>query len=436
MENFLVLNYTAKGYIMALYVFGMIILLIALIFHMSEKKNKFSVPAFLLLLVNLLNLSALMVLNDYHEFPDDISLNTISLFANKTPYILHVMLGICTIMFALYSIYALHKKSQNQVGVFSVKEALENLPTGIAFMSNNVNLMLSNHIMHTLSKKLTAKPLQNGLEFWNDLTNLQNSNKCVITGKEPAFALENGDIWQFSKTLCDYSGNEYYQLKATNITELYNLKEGTKTVNEKLAQQQYRLKKLTDIIEENAEKQVAVNMKIDFHDNFGNLLTLTKKTLRESEDIDEAKTLFEYWGNLSNMITALSSGKNQNLTLEQIMLFAQKLGSKIVITGELPKDNANKASLLLCINEMLKNAYRHADAHILNVDISHTKSNVTFTIHNETKSKITQITEGGGLTGLRQIIEQAGGEMVMDCSDGVKMTVKLYNQCGEGELNV
>ncbi len=425
MEVFSALNDTAKGYIMALCIFDMIILLIALIFYMSEKNHKFSAPAFLLLILNIINISALMTLNQHQKPPDNIPLHPICMFADKVPYILHIMLGVGTIMFAVYSIYALHKKYQSEVGIFSVKEALENLPTGIAFMNQNVNLLLSNHIMHMLSKEIAEKPLQNGLEFWKNLTHLQNSDKCVIKGKEPAFTLENGDIWQFSKTLCTYGGNEYYQLKATNITEHYNLSQSTKTVNEKLTQQQFRLKKLTDIIEANVEKQVAINMKINFHDNFGNLLTLTKKALRENENINEANALIEYWGNLSNIITALSSDEKQNLSLSQILLFAQKLGCKIIITGEFPKDDANNTTLLLCINEMLKNAYRHADAHILNVDISQTPGAVNFTIHNETKSKIAQITEGGGLTGLRQRIEQGGGKMVIDCSDGVKLSGTL-----------
>ncbi len=424
--SYLSLNDTAKGYVIAACMFSVIILLIAVIVSVSEKKSLRVALLCVFFIISMIDLAVIMELNKYQRAIYSFDLQPISVFVNEIPYFLHVAWNMTTTIFAICSMYVLYKSNKSKISVFSVKEAIENLPTGIVFMSDSVELLLSNHLMHRLSKELTKKPLQSGRAFWEDLMVLQNEDNCVITGIEPAYKIGCDEVWQFSKTLFDYNGDEYYQIKATNITELYNLSANTRKVNEKLTLQQDRLEKLANIIEENTKEQVAVNMKVNFHDNFGNLLTLTKKTLRETENIDEAKTLVEYWGNLNDVITELSSDEKQNLSLEQVLLLAEKLGCEIILTGDMPQDEHDNTTVLLCINEMLKNAYRHADAQKLRVEILQATSGVRLNIHNETKSKLTSIKEGGGLSGLRQRIEQRGGEMSMDCTDGVTMSVVLY----------
>ncbi len=429
MSTFLYLNDSAKAYMLVLCIFSVILPLISLIAHISQKSKSIRVTTLSFsLIASILFFSLLSQLNKVDRAKYNISLTpTLEVF-NNIPYFVYIVLNLGFIFVAIISIYRLYKAGKNNISVFSVKEALENLPTGIAFMRDDVDLLLSNNIMQNLCREITGKTLQNANTFWLDLNALQSKENCVIKGDEPSFILKNKAVWQFSKTLCTYRGDEYFEFIATDITELYNLSENTRSVNEKLTQQHQRLKKLTDIIEKNAEGGVALNMKINFHDNFGNLLTLTKKALRENKNADQAKTLVDYWGNLNNMIKELSSDDRQSLSLEQILLFADKLGCEIVLSGELPKDEQSKTTMLLCINEMLKNAYRHAGAQKLMVDISKASGMIHLTIQNETKHKLTQIKEGGGLSALRERIEQTGGTMQMSCDDGVSMMVKLIEE--------
>ncbi len=423
----------AKAYIILLVMLSTILLLVALIFHIVEKSKSYRVALLCsLLALSILNYSALSELNKVgREKYHSLSMPVFSP-SNSIPYYLHIILSLLMIIYAVATTYKLYQNDKNRINTFSVKESLENLPTGIAFMTSDEELILSNHIMHSLYKELAKKPLRSAAGLWQDITALQGKNNCVIKGKEPAFILDTGRVWQFSKSQCRYNDEDYLEFKATDITELYNLSENTRNLNERLLQQHTRLKKLDDIIEENAGAQVAVNMKINFHDNFGNLLTLTKKTLREKENTGEVKTLVEYWGNLNNVVCELSRDDRQRITLEQVMLFADKLGCEISLSGELPTQEHNKTTILLCINEMIKNAYRHAGANKLMVNISHTPG-IQLTIQNETEHIITEIKEGSGLSGLRQRIEQSGGEMSMSCDNGVTMSVKLLDI---GEENV
>ncbi len=424
---FLFLGDAAKAYIVALCILSIICLVVSLIACIADKSKRSSVVALsFLLVIIILNFAMLLQLNKIGREKYDITLTPIYGFFGSIPYFVYIALSVSAIIIAVVTIVSLYKNNKNKINAFSVKEALENLPTGIAFMTDDIELLLSNHIIHRLCRELTEATLQSGSAFWTALLNLQNDAACVIKGTEPAFALEDGTVWQFSKNLCRYDGDDYYEIKATDITKLYKLSENTRSVNEKLTQQQQRLKELTEVIGENTKKQVAVNMKINFHDNFGNLLTLTKKTIRGNENISETRALVDYWENLNGVIKELSSNDKQNITLEQIMIFADKLGCEIILNGELPKEEYNNTTILLCINEMLKNAYRHAGAQKLTVNISETDNETKLTIQNETKHRMPEIKEGGGLLGLRQRIEQAGGTMSMSCESGVSMFVKLF----------
>ncbi len=429
--TFLSLNDVAKGYLLALCIIAVVIQLITLIAYLSDRYKSRRVV--MLLFLNVFSILMCLIITQLNKFGRekyDILMTPVYEFFNGTPYFVYVIINMSVIFFAVFSLYALYKKNKTQINVFSVKQALETLPCAVAFMTDDEELLLSNRIMHNLCKELTGAPLRNAEHFWSQINSMQGDNRCAIKGAEPTFILADGKVWQFSKSRCIHDGEEYCEYRADDITELYKLRENIHGVNEQLKQQQNRLKTLSDIIEDNAKNQVAVNMRINFHDNFGNLLTLTKKTLRESEDEQEVRTLINYWKNLNGVIKDLSGDDRQTITLRQVMLFADKLGSKINIVGEIPAQDYDRTTTLLCINEMLKNAYRHAGAQELSVNILSQNSSTIITIHNKTKDRISQITEGGGLSGLRSRIEQSGGEMDMSCDDGVTMTIKLLREIG------
>ncbi len=427
--SFLSLNATAQGYVAALMMLNFIVLLVAFIAELMTKCHIVKrITLFLCMIISILCFSAFVERIYFENAESDTELWEVVKFVDAVPVFIYVIGGIAMLTYAVYAIGSTFQNNRNTINRFSVKEAIENLPSGIAFMSKDRELCLANHVMNGLSKEITGKPLHSGRKFWEDILAMKNEDTCVLKSEEPAYALPTGEIWQFSKTTCTWNGESYDEVKATDITQLYKLRENTRNINEKLSKQQQRLKELTDRIEENMEEQVAVNMKVNFHDNFGNLLTLTKKTLREAPDIDESRTLIRYWEDLTDMIYELSSDEKHKLTLEQIKLFGNKLGLELQIEGELPMWEEHKMVILLCVNEMLKNTYRYASADKLVVQMNETVDEILVRIYNDDKNPPREMKEGGGLSGLRQRIERAGGEMKLLCESGVTMLVKLYKE--------
>ncbi len=423
--EFLSLDNTTQGLIAALVMIGFIFLLLGLIANIVLEKNKVLIIFFIIsIIVISLELVALLEIKRYAQPYYEFTLSSVSWVVNKIPYFIHPILSAVLIIFTSYNIYDKYMKSRDNIDSFSIKEALENLPSGIAFISSKDEMYLSNHIMNNLSKEITGKDLVNGNKFWEDICSEKSSGKCVIKGEEPVFMTADQRVWQF----CKEEIGGCYEIKATDITELYKLRIRTEQVNKELSERQKRLENLTQIIEKNAEEQVAVDMKINFHDNFGNLLTLTKKNLIESPDTDEAKVLVGYWEKITDIITELAGDRKPRLSLEQILLFGKKLGCEVVLKGVLPKEDENKSIILLCINEALKNAYRHANAKKINVDISENEEKICLKIHNEMKNLPKKISEGGGLSSLRKRIESVGGEMKIKIENGVTMEVALRRE--------
>ncbi len=424
--TFTSLTIDIQAYTSTIVFIGFIITTLALIINIIAKKNKKLILAIsLLLFVIIIDLSSLIDAINFSRGDREFPLSKLSQSILTIPYQFQIILGICAVIIAIYSIYVVYKADKDNINDFSIKEALESLPTGIAFISNNNTIYLSNKIMHYLYKELIGKNLVSGVDILEELKKLENSNSCVTNGDNPVFILKDGTIWQFTKTLREWYTNNYIEIKATDITEFYNLQENTKKVNEVLKLRQERLKELTQKIEKTTEEEIAVNMKVDFHDNFGNLLTLTKEILRETPKSDRIEVITGYFTELSDIITKLASDNKESLSLEKIQIFGENLGCDIIINGDLPSDDEMKTTILLCINESLKNAYCHAGARKLTVDITQTIKTVDVEIHNETKEKLVKITEGGGLKGLRQRIENLGGKFNINAENGVRMKITL-----------
>ncbi len=435
--TFTSLTTNAEGIVAAIVTLGFLAVTLALITNITAKKNKETVGAlsFLLFLITV-DLTALIEFIDFSSPSDRTVFSPLAEMINAIPYPIHIILGIVSVWISVYSIYKAYKADKDSISGFTIKEALESLPTGIAFVSEDNTIHLSNKIMHNLCKELAGKDLISGIDIWGELCRLRSSNKCVIDEKHPAFKLNDGKVWQFSKTAQGWHTGDYIEIKATDITELYGLREHTREFGDALTHRQERLKALTTIIESSTAEEIAVTMKVGFHDNFGNLITLTKEMLRETPENGEIGDIAGRFAVIGDIITDLTSDQNQDLSLEEIQKFGERLGCEVVISGELSVDGEHKNTILLCINEALKNAYTHGDADKITVTINETTENITVTIHNETKTPLSEISEGGGLTGLRQRVEHAGGSFRIMTYDGVTMEIKLNKDIARRNGNV
>ncbi len=404
---------------------SLLILCITFLYLLQNKgKKSTQITIFILFLIIIIDTSFLLELH-YIDFAEKTYNSTnISYIFDNIPVIFHLILIFLSSIFAIFLLIKKYRSVKNQITDLSIKEGLENLPTGLAFISNDGDIFLSNRTLHNLSFELTGKDLQSGKEFWGDLEMLKKTESCVITSEKPAFILQNNEVWQFSKELITIENTSYFKITASNITEIFTITESTEKLNVNLKNQQKKLKTLIDDIEKNAASQVALSMKVNFHDSFGNLIAETRKDFKEG-NMQISSNILGKLENLESVIADLADGKEHNLTLNQIMAFAESLKCKITISGDKSSDILKNSLVLTAINEMLKNAVYHANVTELFVNISEKDTNYEIEISNANTKRIIEIKEGNGLSSLRNKILQYGGKMDITALNNITLKIVI-----------
>lgn len=288
----------------------------------------------------------------------------------------------------------------------SVKEAFDNLPSGVCFFDRNGILTLCNHQMYRLFFALTGSDLQcltELQEFLNDETKAGREENQV-------YLLEDGSAWQFAlEEVTMRDQNIYTQVTASDVTELYRRKKELEQDTRALEEYGRRMRRLSaDIVTLIREEEI-LNMKMRVHDDIGRSVISTRRFLQQNRPMEELD--LTVWKNAVSLLkhdNELSKGQD---SLEELMDAAQGIGIKIILEGKLPEDTDAAEILLAAMRECMTNAVRHAKAGELYVHLTCDVNTASAVITNNGEVPAGEIVEGGGLTSLRSRIRKYGGSM-------------------------
>ncbi len=418
----------ARGYVSALSIICFIISLAvaAYILQSSTNKKRF----FASLAVTLPMFVIVVFLMEYNKIINTTIEGIPSEFSktlDKLPISFYIIFSIFALLFSIYNLLKTIDINRQNLNRMSIKDSMDNLPDAIMFVSKDGDIYLRNRMMNRLSLLFTGIPLKNGHDFWETITSSTAAKFTVIDGDAPA--LKSGDeVWQFSKSELEDERGRYTAIKATDISDLYSLSLQTEFANNKLYDQQSRIKKLISMIEDNAQTVAVTNLLTSFHDNFGSMLALTKRQLSEEADSLDVLAMLEQWEELAETM-ALYSQKDgiemHTLTSDNILEFAQKLDCTLHINGEINYDDEELTLINHSIYEMVKNAVYHADAKEIFVDISDDETKLVLSIKNLCNPLSQKNSEGGGLRTIRNMAEELGGYIEIECGQYFILTVVL-----------
>lgn len=300
----------------------------------------------------------------------------------------------------------------------SVKEAFDNLPSGVCFFDRNGILTLCNHQMYRLFFALTGSDLQcltELQEFLNDETKAGREENQV-------YLLEDGSAWQFAlEEVTTRDQNIYSQVTASDVTELYRRKKELEQDTRALEEYGRRMRRLSaDIVTLIREEEI-LNMKMRVHDDIGRSVISTRRFLQQNRPMEELD--LTVWKNAVSLLkhdNELSKGQD---SLEELMDAAQGIGIKIILEGKLPEDTDAAEILLAAMRECMTNAVRHAKAGELYVHLTCDENTASAVITNNGEMPAGEIVEGGGLTSLRSRIRKYGGSMQIRYVPEFEMTV-------------
>ncbi|MBQ2828988.1 MAG: hypothetical protein IJF20_07055 [Clostridia bacterium] len=346
----------------------------------------------------------------------------------ETSVVLPMLTTLVNIAFLCYLIWEDKRFRRTSISHNSVKESLDNLPTGLCFSNPNGMVRLSNYRMNSLSHIIAGEELQDAKTFFEQLKSgkVEETVECLSGGDEPVFRIPDGTVWMFSRKEID---EETVQLTAIDITSLYNLSEDLRDKNRAIEGMNNRLRKYGETVDSTTRAKERLETKIRIHNSMGQALLTTRHCLNLPNT--DFQFIIDMWKKNISVLRPDGEYTEAVNPLESLIKAGEFAGVNVEIKGGLPDDDRAKQLFVVASAEALTNAVRHAKAKNLYVDF-YEKCGVCyaeFTNDGDVPEK--EITEGGGLGSLRSKVESSGGEMLTEISPRYKLKVSVNKERGE-----
>ena len=183
-------------------------------------------------------------------------------------------------------------KKKSQPSLSSIKEALDDLDSGICFADRSGRIVLINHVMSELSFVLCGRHPQTAEEIMDALKSPPEASGIKKLEKEGLYSFQDGRIWDIEATALDsIELMGYTRIKAQDLTKIYEAQQelarenqALKAVNAELSQM---LERLTDHIRE--EETLALNRRLH-NDIAGGLSEISAMLEGSEEDISSSES--------------------------------------------------------------------------------------------------------------------------------------------------
>ena len=313
---------------------------------------------------------------------------------------------------------------RHHISAMSIKESLDQMPTGICFYHPSGLTKLVNDEMTGICHALTGSMLLDAKAYWESLKegNLQG---CILKGETPIYFLPNGRVYAFEVQEMKMENKPIYEMIAADVTEEYKL---TRELEEKQKQVSYinkRLKTLTDTMEYMIMSRELLDLKVSLHDRIGQSLLMTKRYLSDSQAVDSKEWMNMWQLNLRQL-------KNENPEEWQTpyyvaMRHTEGLGVDLEIKGELPTEEHLLSVVETALVVHVTNVIRHAGGSKAVISVGETEDKKSYELRFTNDGKVPghKVKEKGGLANLRRKVEEIGGVMRIDTTSRYELILLL-----------
>ena len=383
----------------------------------SLQACKIEIILFLLLFIDLVEISLAYytLINPVNSLP---AVNS----EIGVPLPLHLILILLTITWLFIGTIQEHKIYSTTITPNSIREAMDNLPSGLCFFRENGLQILTNRKMEYLAYILTGKTLMNGQQFWQELSALSPSSYKTDLG-ELTYQIPDGSVWRFTCTQIIVSGQQCYQMVASDITRFYRLYQELLQENSDLVAYYERLQKLLEGIAETQKAEEILASKTRIHDKLGQCLLTTRRFLDSAKPRGEIPTVLANWQEVVQFmeISWRELDRPGNYAMQELLDVAAILGIFIIFSGGTLEEVSHFPLLKNAIREAMANAVQHAGATILKVQMTIQEDSLFAVLTDNGPKRAITVDEGNGLSALRERIERAGGRMEIRSQQGVEL---------------
>lgn len=306
----------------------------------------------------------------------------------------------------------------------AVKEAFDNLPSGICFFKENGIPVLCNRKMHRIIFELTGKDLQFITDLTDALENPPEGGKAVKDGED--YILSDGSVWNF--TLRKTKGeNTYIECLATDITELYQKKQALEKSTAEHQEVIKTLRSLSDNVLGISRETESLEMKMRVHRDTGIALQKLCDYLEKGKNSEDKHEVISSLDKLVDYLSAHISESADLDDLTEIMKVASSFGLTIEIQGTVPERERERVPIIKAMWECMTNIRKHAGGDTMYVSVTEDGAYRRVRITNNGAVPTGPIVEGGGFSSLRKRIEKIGGIMTVESSPVFALNITVVS---------
>lgn len=341
--------------------------------------------------------------------------NTDSLYAKPDPpFVPLLSFSIIMLIYTIAVIVNEYRMSRHRLSSNSIKEAFDNLPTGLCIFSDTGLPVLCNHTFYRLIDKISGQDLQHIDDVHRLFTETRRHPGINYNKEENSFTLSDRKTWAFSETVLNMEhGRRFTQISAKDISALHRISDELSAKNIRVTKMAEQLKYIEENIAGITREEEILSAKMQVHNKLGSCMLLSSRYYMRDCPKEDKANLISAWEDAIASLREEIDGSDDNNTIEELIRIGKDMGVTIVINGTPPSDSRAAHLFLAALRESLTNLIIHAKGTRLTADITYDAETVLIKITDNGTPPRSTITEGGGLTSLRCKIEDAGGSMTV-----------------------
>ncbi len=324
-------------------------------------------------------------------------------------YIAFYIIALCVLITRslLLFLSEIHRQRYS-LSAYSIKEGLDTLGAGVMFCGNDGYIHLTNRKMSELIVRFFGEMQTDGNAFWQKIEGAQIDAVMRHIVEDDIILRSNFDAWRFSRRAFEVKDSEYTEIIAIEVTKTIQAFAMLERDKETLLLQRVQIQKLTQNMEALRQEQEFSRIRSQVHDVMSQRLTAMQRLL-QSHDAADYDALLPLLRDMVEQIKAKEGGSVEK-TYNELCVYFKRVGLSIEITGELPEDEPTAFMFLSVLREACTNALRHAGATKIQAHIKRTDSHYNIEITNNGRSPKKGIVAGGGISGMRNRVENIGGQ--------------------------
>lgn len=307
-----------------------------------------------------------------------------------------------------YMLYDIAVWQRTNISAMSVKEAFDRLPAGLAYYTPSGVPIMVNETMQQLSRCVFSQPVTDANAFWDKITKF-GGNEVIKDDNNAIVNAGDKGIYNVRRSKVTVNGVEMFELTASEIGTEYKLTSELEAKRDRARVLNSRLKALMKTIEYVSMNRELLKLKTALHDNIGQSILIAKRYLYSPDSVDKNRML-EFWqDNVKHLIN--DEPEEWELPYYVISKEADRLGIKLDIIGELPKERRLIPVVDAAVSAQVGNTLKHTNGTTVTVAVSDTGEDYRIVLTNDGEDPNGEVEPTGGLKNLGREVENAGGIM-------------------------